>query len=97
MKLQDQARSMAMLSEDPALKDLTRLEAPYLDLEVRGAPALSYFARTLWQPVMEQWAQGGSHCACQSWQGCWDLPLLSAQLSAPIGPFHRARLCGRAG
>ena len=63
MKLKDQAKAMHLLETDPVLSGLTRLEAPYLDLEVRGLPALSYFASTLWQPAMEQWSQGVSQCA----------------------------------
>ena len=59
MKLKDQARSMDILRKDPALSGLERLEAPYLDLEVRGLPALTYFGQQLWGPKLEAWSQGG--------------------------------------
>ena len=59
MKLKDQARSMDILRNDPALSGLERLEAPYLDLEVRGLPALTYFGQQLWGPKLEAWSQGG--------------------------------------
>ena len=59
MKLKDQARSLNILRNDPALSGLERLEAPYLDLEVRGLPALTYFGQQLWGPKLEAWSQGG--------------------------------------
>ncbi len=59
MKLKDQARSLDILRNDPALSGLERLEAPYLDLEVRGLPALTYFGQQLWGPKLEAWSKGG--------------------------------------
>ena len=45
MKRADQERALDLLRTDPSLASLNRLEAPYLDLEVRGIPALQYFGR----------------------------------------------------
>jgi len=48
MKQSDQARALDILRTDPALAGLQRVEASYLDLEVRGIPALQYFGRMVW-------------------------------------------------
>jgi arsenite-transporting ATPase len=45
MKRADQERALDLLRTDPSLASLNRLEAPYLDLEVRGIPALQYFGK----------------------------------------------------
>mmetsp|Transcript_4879 Transcript_4879/g.13611 ORF Transcript_4879/g.13611 Transcript_4879/m.13611 type:complete len:760 (+) Transcript_4879:198-2477(+) len=48
MKALDQKRALNVLRDDPALAGLHRIEAPYLDLEVKGVPALQYFGRMVW-------------------------------------------------
>lgn len=58
MKIKDQERALAMIDGDPGLHDLRTLKGPYLDLEVRGVPALSYFGRTLWGGVVDDLAAG---------------------------------------
>jgi arsenite/tail-anchored protein-transporting ATPase len=58
MKLRDQDRALQMIENDPGLKDLRQLQAPYLDLEVRGVPALQYFGRTLWHDAIDEFAAG---------------------------------------
>lgn len=48
----DQQRAMAMLRADPGLQSLNVVEAPLLDLEVRGVPALRYFGQQVWKDDM---------------------------------------------
>lgn len=48
LRLKDQAASLKLLAEDPALKGLQQVQAPLVDLEVRGVPALTYFGGALW-------------------------------------------------
>ncbi len=45
----DQARAMQHMNEDPGLKGLQLVSGPLLDLEVRGVPALQYFASIVWK------------------------------------------------
>jgi hypothetical protein len=48
LKLKDQKRALAMIDEDPELRGLHKISAPFLDLEVRGVPALRYFGGIVW-------------------------------------------------
>lgn len=48
---QDQQRALQFVRENPDLKDLTVKEAPLLDLEVVGVPALQYFGNIVWPSV----------------------------------------------
>jgi Anion-transporting ATPase len=48
MKLQEQRKAMDMLAASPHLKGLEVIKGKLMDLEVRGMPALQYFATTLW-------------------------------------------------
>ncbi len=57
-RLSDQERTLRMLSDDPELHDLAQLQAPYLDLEVRGVPVLRYFGGVVWGPVVGAMAEG---------------------------------------
>jgi arsenite-transporting ATPase len=45
----DQQHAMERLREDPELQQLQVIEAPLLDLEVRGVPALQYFGQQVWK------------------------------------------------
>lgn len=54
MKLKDQAKAMDIVDNNPALKDLRKIRAPYLDLEVRGVPALQYFGKIVWDTTMSE-------------------------------------------
>ncbi|KAL4441055.1 hypothetical protein ABPG77_010486 [Micractinium sp. CCAP 211/92] len=58
MKAKDQAAALQMIDGDPGLHDLRHLRGPYLDLEVRGVPALDYFGRTLWGSAIDEMAAG---------------------------------------
>lgn len=50
---QDQQRALQFIRENPDLQDLTIKEAPLLDLEVRGVPALQYFGNIVWPSLDE--------------------------------------------
>ena len=49
MRRNDQQRALDRLRSDPQLQSLKLIEAPLLDLEVRGVPALSYFGSQVWR------------------------------------------------
>lgn len=56
MKLKDQEHALALIYDDPELSHLRQLQGPYLDLEVRGVPALRYFGRQVWGGAIAQMA-----------------------------------------
>lgn len=76
MKLKDQNKAMQILQESPSLQGLTQIQAPYVDLEVRGLPALQYFGNLVWQDAFKDqsgwvmmlylsqhvWFHFGVHC-----------------------------------
>ena len=45
----DQQRALHFLENDPSLQELNIIQAPLLDLEVRGVPALQYFGGLVWK------------------------------------------------
>jgi arsenite-transporting ATPase len=49
LKGKDQAQALRVLESDPELQGLEVVQAPLLDLEVRGLPALEYFGRVVWR------------------------------------------------
>ena len=49
-QFKDQQRALEILRHDPELQNLEIIEAPVLDLEVRGVAALQYFANIVWGP-----------------------------------------------
>lgn len=49
MRRADQQRALAALRADPAMQSLDIIEAPLLDLEVRGIAALQYFGSQVWK------------------------------------------------
>ena len=49
MKLQAQTQSLKELREAPQVRGLEVIEAPLVDLEVRGVPALQYFGQVVWR------------------------------------------------
>ena len=53
MKLKDQNKAMQILQESPSLQGLNQIQAPYVDLEVRGLPALQYFGNLVWQDAFK--------------------------------------------
>ena len=60
MKLKDQERAIALLADDAQLRSLRQVQAPLLDLEVRGLPALGYFGGQMWRDVLPQMAAGAA-------------------------------------
>lgn len=54
MKLKDQNKAMQILQESPSLQGLNQIQAPYVDLEVRGVPALQYFGNLVWQDAFKE-------------------------------------------
>lgn len=53
LKLKDQEKALAILKDDPQLVELRHVEAPLVDLEVRGVPALQYFSTVVWKDVFD--------------------------------------------
>ena len=47
-KIKDQQAALAVLAENESTKDLEVTEAPVINMEVRGVPALEYFASLVW-------------------------------------------------
>lgn len=58
LKLGDQKRALQMVADDPDLQQLQLLNSPLLDMEVRGVPALDYFAGIVWSPVLAEYTAG---------------------------------------
>lgn len=58
MKLKDQARAMEYLEHDSQLSNLKCIMSPYLDLEVRGVPALKYLATRIWKDTIDEFSGG---------------------------------------
>lgn len=48
-RFKDQQRALELLEADPELRKLQLTEAPLLELEVRGVPALQYFGQIVWR------------------------------------------------
>lgn len=57
LKLKEQERATDLIQHDPNLSDLTTIKSPYLDLEVRGVPALQYLGSQVWQNVIKEFAE----------------------------------------
>ncbi|CAG9465867.1 unnamed protein product [Pedinophyceae sp. YPF-701] len=49
MRIKDQAHALGVFRGDPELSKLQRIEAPMVDLEVRGLGALQYFGGIVWK------------------------------------------------
>ncbi|KAG2485745.1 hypothetical protein HYH03_015554 [Edaphochlamys debaryana] len=58
LKMKDQIAALEMVAADPALKQLRKVIAPMVDLEVRGVPALSYFGNVVWTNVYDEMNAG---------------------------------------
>jgi arsenite-transporting ATPase len=46
---QDQMRSLDMIRSDPELSSLTLVQAPLVDVEIRGVPALKFLGDIVWK------------------------------------------------
>jgi arsenite/tail-anchored protein-transporting ATPase len=49
MKLGEQEKALELLESSEHLKKLEVIKGKLVDVEIRGVPALQYFATTLWQ------------------------------------------------
>ncbi|KAL5709958.1 arsenite-transporting ATPase [Ranunculus cassubicifolius] len=49
MKRKDQKRALEMIRNDPELSGLKVIEAPLIDVEIRGVPALQFMGDTVWK------------------------------------------------
>lgn len=47
--LQDQTRALDMIRSDPELSGLTMIQAPLVDVEIRGVPALQFLGDIVWR------------------------------------------------
>nr|CAD1825182.1 unnamed protein product [Ananas comosus var. bracteatus] len=49
MKRKDQMRALDMIQNDPELMGLKRIQAPLVDVEIRGVPALRFLGEIIWK------------------------------------------------
>ncbi|XP_031482596.1 ATPase GET3B-like [Nymphaea colorata] len=49
MKRKDQTRALELIQTDPELMDLKLIQAPLVDVEIRGVPALRFMAEIVWK------------------------------------------------
>ncbi|XP_043814580.1 ATPase GET3B-like [Manihot esculenta] len=49
MKRRDQMRAFEMIQNDPELSSLTLIQAPLVDVEIRGVPALKFLGDIIWK------------------------------------------------
>lgn len=49
MKRKDQMRALHIIQSDPELKDLQLVQAPLVDVEIRGVPALKFMGEMVWK------------------------------------------------
>ncbi|XP_047970198.1 ATPase GET3B-like isoform X2 [Salvia hispanica] len=49
MKRKDQTRALSMIESDPELSGLTTIQAPLVDVEIRGVPALQFLGDMVWK------------------------------------------------
>ncbi|XP_073267954.1 ATPase GET3B isoform X2 [Populus alba] len=49
MKRKDQSRALDMIQNDPELSNLTLIQAPLVDVEIRGVPALKFLGDIIWK------------------------------------------------
>lgn len=47
--LQDQMRALDMIQSDPELANLMMIQAPLVDVEIRGVPALRFLGDIVWK------------------------------------------------
>ncbi|KAJ6892441.1 ATPase ARSA1 [Populus alba x Populus x berolinensis] len=49
MKRKDQSRALDMIQNDPELSNLTLIQGPLVDVEIRGVPALKFLGDIIWK------------------------------------------------
>ena len=47
--MQDQTRAISMIESDPELSSLSVVQAPLVDVEIRGVPALQFLGDIVWK------------------------------------------------
>jgi arsenite-transporting ATPase len=47
--IQDQTRALDMIRNDPELMGLNLIQAPLVDMEIRGVPALKFLGDIVWK------------------------------------------------
>lgn len=47
--IQDQTRALTMIESDQELSSLTMIQAPLVDVEIRGVPALQFLGEMVWK------------------------------------------------
>lgn len=82
LKLGDQRRALEMVDADPKLRKLERLQSPLVDLEVHGIPALQYFGRQVWEPVLDGYCSGTDSYPCHD-STYLDISVINRQHAAP--------------
>ena len=65
-RVRDQDRALALMDADPRIASLPHGRAPMLDLEVRGVPAMRYFADVAWGELAEVVAGGGDDASADA-------------------------------
>jgi arsenite-transporting ATPase len=48
-QFQEQARAFGAITDDPELGGLKLIQAPLLDVEVKGVPALRFMSDSVWK------------------------------------------------
>jgi len=46
---QDQMRALDLIQSDPELSSLLMIQAPLVDVEIRGVPALKFLGDIIWK------------------------------------------------
>lgn len=49
LMLQDQMRALEMIKSDSELSSMMLIEAPLVDVEIRGVPALRFLGDIIWK------------------------------------------------
>jgi hypothetical protein len=51
---QDQTRALDVIRSDPELSSLLMIQAPLVDVEIRGVPALKFLGDIIWKWLITQ-------------------------------------------